>query len=51
MSQKRKKKKKLIEPVQNNPVAKFAFRFNKSKRFKDKTKYKRRMKYQDELLV
>ncbi|NOR68421.1 MAG: hypothetical protein GQ532_01780 [Methylomarinum sp.] len=43
-----KKTKKLrgleMIPI-NNPVAKFAFQFNKAKTFKDKTKYQRTAKH------
>ena len=48
-----KKRKKLKEskiPL-SNPVAKFAYHFNKSKVFKDKTKYQRKAKHKESFLI
>ena len=44
-----KKRKKLKEAKVSlsNPVAKFAYQFNKSKIFKDKTKYQRKAKHKE----
>lgn len=43
---KKTKKSKGLEIIPtNNPVAKFAFQFNKPKTFKDKTKYQRTAKH------
>ena len=43
---KRKKQKELKVPL-SNPVAKFAYHFNKAKVFKDKTKYQRKAKHKE----
>jgi hypothetical protein len=44
-----KKRKKLKEAKVSlsNPVAKFAYQFNKSQIFKDKTKYQRKAKHKE----
>lgn len=42
---KNNKSKKHEERVIKNPVAKFAFHFNRSKVFNDKTKYQRNNKH------
>lgn len=42
---KTRKTKNLESRPLKNPVAKFAFQFNKSHVFKDKTKYQRRAKH------
>ena len=42
---KRKKIKELGAKQIKNPVAKFAFQFNKAQVFKDKTKYQRNVKH------
>ena len=42
---KRKKIKELDVKIIKNPVAKFAFQFNKAQVFKDKTKYQRNAKH------
>jgi hypothetical protein len=44
---KRKFPKMLEAKSVKNPVAKFAFQFNKAQVFKDKTKYKRSAKHKD----
>ena len=44
---KTKKLKELKAKQIKNPVAKFAFQFNKAQVFKDKTKYQRKAKHQD----
>jgi len=44
---KRKKIKELGVKQIKNPVAKFAFQFNKAQAFKDKTKYQRNAKHKD----
>ena len=44
---KKRKQSKALETRQiKNPVAKFAFLFNKAQVFKDKTKYQRKAKHQ-----
>ncbi len=46
MMKKHHKRKRLpSEPVIQNPVAKYAHRFNKSQVFKDKTHYRRNAKH------
>lgn len=35
----------IVEPVVNNPVAKFAYRFNKHQIFADKRRYQRKAKH------
>ncbi len=42
---KNRKSRKLETKQLKNPVAKFAFRFNKAQVFKDKTKYQRQAKH------
>jgi len=42
---KTKKIKELETRLLKNPVAKFAFQFNKAQTFKDKTKYQRNAKH------
>jgi len=42
---KTKKGKVVAETVTNNPVAKFAGKFNKAKIYRDKTKYQRTAKH------
>ncbi len=42
---KTKKLKGLSESLVNNPVAKFAYQFNKAQIYKDKTKYQRGAKH------
>ncbi|MFK5949771.1 MAG: hypothetical protein QM500_13490 [Methylococcales bacterium] len=42
---KTKKSKGLAEKPVKNPVAKFAYQFNKAKIYKDKTKYQRASKH------
>ena len=42
---KTKKLKELLVKQIKNPVAKFAFQFNKAQVFKDKTKYQRTVKH------
>mgnify|MGYP000123051951 FL=1 len=45
MMKKTKKVKRLETEKIKNPVAKFAFQFNKAQIFKDKTKYQRSAKH------
>ncbi|KAF3977223.1 MAG: hypothetical protein HFP77_07960 [Methylococcales symbiont of Iophon sp. n. MRB-2018] len=43
---KKRKNSKILEFIHSkNPVAKFAFQFNKAQTFKDKTKYQRNAKH------
>jgi len=42
---KMKKSKGLAENLVKNPVAKFAYQFNKAQVYKDKTKYQRSAKH------
>ncbi len=42
---KMKKSKGLAENLVKNPVAKFAYQFNKAQAYKDKTKYQRSAKH------
>ncbi|KAF3981696.1 MAG: hypothetical protein HFP81_03535 [Methylococcales symbiont of Hymedesmia sp. n. MRB-2018] len=43
---KKRKISKVLESIHSkNPVAKFAFQFNKTQAFKDKTKYQRNAKH------
>ncbi len=43
-----KRKKPMESKISlNNPVAKFAYQFNKSSIFKDKTKYQRNAKHRE----
>ena len=44
MKKTKKSKRPDVEKIQN-PVAKFAFQFNKAQTFKDKTKYQRQAKH------
>ncbi len=44
---KRKKAKESDVCLLKNPVAKFAYQFNKAKVFKDKTKYQRKVKHKE----
>ena len=44
MKKTKKSKRPDVEKIQN-PVAKFAFQFNKAQTFKDKTKYRRLAKH------
>ncbi|MCF6204569.1 MAG: hypothetical protein L3J59_13030 [Methylococcaceae bacterium] len=41
----KKRKKESDVSLLKNPVAKFAYRFNKARVFKDKTKYQRKVKH------
>ena len=48
MMKKRKNMNKIEDAPKQNPVAKFAYQFNKAKIFSDKSKYNRKDKHEEQ---